>query len=126
MSVSSRIFIGVTLEFATNLKYADFRKADAFIEAHPELDEYAYNLRTEAEGKLVLICDGMNGHYLRLIQIDKCTYDTHTGYEKDMLDLANHPIPEATIQKFAELYKEYTGNNVDVDQIKYSMWTQWY
>jgi hypothetical protein len=127
MSVSSVIYTGLTVDFATNLSHADFRKADAFIEKHPELDEYAYNLYNdkEAEGKLVLICDGMNGHYLRLIQIDKCCNDGHTTYGNDVIELPMPNISDELIDKFKTLYKEYTGEDLPPEKLRYIVWTHW-
>lgn len=126
MSVLCRTFVGFTVDFATNLKYADFRKCDAFIEQHPELDEYAYNLSKEAEGKLVLICDGMNGRYLRLVQIDQCKYGCNIDDDGNMIELKTPVISDKLLEQFKSLYKEYTGDELDVSNIKYVMWTQWY
>lgn len=126
MSVYSRVFVGATVELATNLKYNDFRKADAFIEKHPELDEYSYDLHKDAENKTVLICDGMNGRYLRLIHIDKCTDGAYLDHGSELVALANTTIPEHIVTTFAQIYKEYTGEDIQPEQIKYAMWTQWY
>ena len=125
MSVSSCIYMGPTLEIATNLSYADFRKCDAFIEKHPEIDEYAYNLYKEPENKLVLIVDGMNGHYARLIYINQCRHDAHESYNSKITELANANIPTEIYEKMKALYEEYTGTEMLPEQIKYAMWTHW-
>lgn len=127
MSTSSVIYTGLSVDFATNLSHADFRKADEFIEKHPELDEYEYNLcdDEEAEGKLVLICDGMNGHYLRLIKIDKCINDAHTTYGNDVVELPMPNLPDELIATFKSLYKEYTGEDLPPEKLRYIMWTHW-
>ena len=67
MSVDCRIVVGLTLEFPGAV---DFEKVEAFTEKHPELDEYKYRF-DEREGKLLLIGDGMNGDFLRLVKVDK-------------------------------------------------------
>ena len=126
MSVYSRIFIGPTLEIATRLSYADFRKCDAFIEKHPELDEYAYNLSQDAVGKLVLIVDGMNGHYARLVYIDKCTYNAHQSHTSQVTELSMPQIDDELLKRMKALYEEYTGQEMKDGQIKYAIWTQWY
>jgi hypothetical protein len=127
MSTSSVIYTGLSVDFATNLSHADFRKADDFIEKHPELDEYAYNLcdDDEAEGKLVLICDGMNGHYLRLIQIDKCCNDGYTTYGNVVIELPMPSISDELIDKFKALHKEYTGEDLPPEKLRYIVWTHW-
>lgn len=37
MSVSSRVYVGLTVEFASNLRHEDFRKCEDFIKKYPEL-----------------------------------------------------------------------------------------
>ena len=127
MSVSCRIFTGLTIEFAKDIQYADFRKCDAFLEKHPELDEYTYD-QDHREGKLLLISDGMNGDFIRLVQIDKLVDGGSLGPFNDFLqiDMPTGVLNQELISKMSELYKEYTGEYPKSTDFKYAMWSQWY
>lgn len=126
MSVECRILVGLTLEFARDLQYKDFRKIETFTEKHPELDEYNYH-RDSREGKLLLIGDGMNGEFLRLIKVDKCIDDGYIGDSNEFVEL---PAPSQSfnaelIHTMSELYEEYTGKPATFADFKYAMWSQW-
>lgn len=127
MSVSCRIFTGLTLEFAKDIQYADFRKCDAFLEKHPELDEYTYD-SDHREGKLLLISDGMNGDFIRLVQIDKLRDGASLGPFNDFVELpmTGVPINIKVVNKMTALYEEYTGEKFNPDKLTYAMWSQWY
>lgn len=127
MSVSCRIITGLTIEFAKDLKHADFRKCDDFTEKHPELDEYQYDYR-DREGKLLLIGDGMNGDFLRLVQIDKLIEGGSLGEANEFIELpmTGIPINMEVVNKMTALYEEYTGEKLNPDKLKYAMWSQWY
>lgn len=124
MSTSSRIIIGFTINLAYDLNHTDFRKCDAFIEKYPELDENSYSWDSRT-GKLVMIADGMNGSYLRLVYIDRILWDGNTG-DEDWVDLPKPALPSFEVaEKMAALYKEYTGKELTEKDIHYAMWTQW-
>ena len=126
MSVECRMFIGLTLEFAKDLKYEDFRKCEEFTKKHPELDEYEYS-ENEKEGKLLLIGDGMNGQFLRLIKVDKLIEGGSMGDANEFVELPmpGRFNPEVT-NKMAALYEEYTRKPLNPKDYKYAMWSQWY
>jgi hypothetical protein len=123
MSVSCRILVGLTLEFERDI---DFGKVDKFTDKHPELDEYNYRF-DDKEGRLLLIGDGYNGDFLRLIQVDKIIEDGSLGDSNDFIPL-NMPVGtlnQELIRTMSELYKEYTGEYPKNSDFKYAMWSQW-
>ena len=127
MSVESRVLVGLTIEFAKDLDHEDFKKAEAFTEKYPELDEYRYS-SWDREGKLLLVGDGMNGSFLRLIKVDKYIDDAHLGESNEFFELAAPPTafdPDLLV-KMTTLYEEYTGKPATLSDIKYAMWSQAY
>jgi hypothetical protein len=125
MSVESRIIIGHTINITYDLRQDDFRKCDAFISKYPELDEYTYPW-TSKEKQILMIADGMNGSYLRLVHVDKIIDGGNTG-DEDWIDLPKPALPSREVaERLASLYKEYTGRELTEKDIHYAMWTQWY
>ena len=124
MSVSSCIFTGLTLEFVRELSSADFKKYHEFIERHPELDESEYE---DKEGKLLLICDGMNGDFCRLVQVDKFVDGGNLGSANEFIELStpDHVFNPELIEKMSKLYEEYTGASATLQNFKYAMWSMW-
>lgn len=122
MSVSSRILTGWTVEILDNVTHPDFAKFHAFIDMHPELDEYNYK---DVVGQTLLIVDGMNGHYLRLMKIDACQKNAYFSASRYMTELKSPELPDDILSEFQKIYKEYTGTDLQINQIKYTMWTQW-
>jgi hypothetical protein len=126
MSVECKVIIGHTVELARDLSHEDFEKCDAFITKYPELDEYNYH-RDDMEGKLLLIGDGMNGDFLRLVIVDKYIDDASLGDSNEFFELAKPALPSMEItEKLAALYEEYTGKSLTESDIKYAIWSQWY
>lgn len=126
MSVECRVLVGLTIEFAKDLKHEDFRKAEAFTEKYPELDEYNYS-SWDREGKLLLVGDGMNGDFLRLIQVDKYIDDASLGDANEFFELQNNiEYDSELIKKMFDLYEEYTGKTPAAADFKYALWSQWY
>ena len=126
MSTSCRIITGLTLEIQTNLKAADFRRWHEFEEKHPEFDEYCYSYDS-LEGKLLLIGDGMNGDFLRLIKVDKLVEGGSLGPSNEFIQL-NMPegvLSQELIRTMSEIYKEYTGEYPKNTDFKYALWSQW-
>ena len=125
MSVECRILTGLTIELERDL--TGFKKLHAFEEKYPELDEYNYH-RWDREGKLLLIYDGMNSEFARLIKVDKYVDGGTLGDDNEFIQLN---MPEGTlsqelISKMSEIYKEYTGEYPKNTDFKYAMWSQWY
>ena len=123
MSTCSRILVGLTLEFDRDI---DFEKVDEFTNKYPELDEYDYHF-DDKEGRLLLISDGMDGEFLRLIKVDKLIEDGSLGDCNEFFEL---PVPAAgfnkeLIDKMSDLYEEYTGERPKPSDFKYAMWSQW-
>ncbi len=124
MSVDSRIIIGHTINITYDLRQDDFRKCDAFISKYPELDEYTYPWSSK-EKQILMIADGMNGSYLRLVHVDKIIDGGNTG-DEDWVDLPKPALPSREVaERLASLYKEYTGRELTEKDIHYAMWTQW-
>ena len=125
MSTESRIIVGHTINIAYDLEYEDFRKVDSFISKHPELDESNYPYYSK-EKKVLMIADGMNGSYLRLVHVDKIIDGGNTG-DEDWVDLPKPALPSREVaEQMAAVYKEYTGRELTEKDIVYAMWTQWY
>ena len=125
MSVDCRILVGLTIELEGEIN--DFGKLHDFEEKYPELDEYNYG-RGERKGKLLLIYDGMNGSFARLIKVDKIIEEGSLGDANEFFELAAPDscfVPD-TINKMKELYEEYTGKPANYADFKYAMWSQWY
>jgi hypothetical protein len=125
MSVDSRIIIGHTINITYGLGCDDFRKVDSFISKHPELDESNYS-KFNREKRVLLIADGMNGDYLRLVHVDRILEGGNTG-DEDWIDIPKPALPSMEVaEQLAAMYKEYTGRDLTEKDIAYAMWTQWY
>jgi hypothetical protein len=127
MSVDSKIFVGLTVELDTNLTHADFAKLHELEEKYPEIDEFNYN-HDDREGRILLIYDGMNSQFARLIFVDKLSEGGNLGYgNHEPIELAAPKScfnPEL-IAKMSKLYEEYTGKPVQMADFKYVLWDQW-
>lgn len=124
MSVESRLYVGLTIELERDV---DFSHVSTFTDKHPELDESNYHT-DDLEGKLVLVGDGMNGDFLRLVYIDKmidggCLGDGNEFYE---LAASNNCFNPDLINRMTLLYEEYTGREPKNSDFKYAMWNMWY
>ena len=123
MSVYSRIFTGWTVEILNSVTHSDFAHFHSFIDEHPELDEYSHQ---DFTGKTLLIVDGMNGHYLRLIKVDACQNYSSCSTRDQMIELQTPELSLELFEEFNQIYQKYTGNELKPEQVKYTMWTQWY
>ena len=126
MSTECKVLVGLTLEFAKNIKGDGFRKYHDFIDKHPELDEYEYGYE-DREGKLLLIEDGMSGDFVRLIQVDKYIDGGSLGDANEFFELAapSTCFDQALISQMSALYEEYTGKPATLSDFKYALWSQW-
>lgn len=123
MSTSCKIIVGPTVEILNKMNHEDFKKAHAFIDKYPHLDDTYDRIRSPGD-KMILFMDGMNGRYLRLTYVQKCTEGARISYGSEMVEL-NIPIDADIIKQMQEIYKEYTGEDLNPENIKYTMWTQW-
>jgi hypothetical protein len=124
MSVSCRIFIGPTIELARDLKQEDFRKADDFMSKHPELDEYVGDTGN-LEGRILLIGDGMDGEFLRLVLVHAFIDGESLGGSNEFKEFEG-TADFKMINRMIDLYEEYTGKEFVETDLKYAMWSQWY
>ena len=124
MSVSCRIFVGPTIELARNLTHEDFRKADDFMNKHPELDEYVGDTGN-LEGRILLIADGMSGDFLRLVLVHSLRDGASLGSANEFKELEG-TADFKVIDKMIDLYEEYTGKEFEDTDLTYAMWSQWY
>jgi hypothetical protein len=126
MSTRSRLFIGLTIELGTDLSSADFKKLHAIEKKYPELDEYNHEPK-DREGKLLLIYDGMNSQFARLIFVDKYIEGGNLGYSNEMIELASpkHMFNPEIISKMSDVYEEYTEHEPTLAEFKYALWSQW-
>ena len=120
MSVDCRIVVGLTLEFPGKI---DWDKVEEFTHKYPELDEYKYRY-DEKDGKLLLIGDGMNGSFLRLVKVDKIIEELEE-FDFVQLNMPTGVLGQNLIGQMSELYKEYTGEYPKNSDFKYAMWSQW-
>lgn len=126
MSVECKMYVGFTVELAKNLTHADFRKCDEFTDKYPELDEYRYP-DDEKEGKLILVADGMNGDFLRLIKVDKYIDGASLGDANEFVELKTPGVADPELMHQIEIiYEAYTGEKLNLKDVKYAMWSQWY
>ena len=125
MSVECRVLVGLTIELEGEID--DFRKLHNFEEKYPELDEYNYD-GGEREGKLLLIYDGMNGDFARLIKVDKIIDDASLGEANEFFELAAPPtcFDSELVAEMSKIYEEYTGKVPTLSDFKYALWSQWY
>lgn len=120
MSVDCRIVVGLTLEIPGKISWD---KVEDFTHKHPELDEYKYRY-DEKEGKLLLIGDGMNGSFFRLVKVDKIIEELEE-FDFVQLNMPTGVLGQSLISQMSELYKEYTGEYPKNTDFKYAVWTQW-
>ena len=120
MSVDCRIVVGLTLEIPGKISWD---KVEDFTHKHPELDEYNYH-RDEKEGELLLIGDGMNGSFLRLVKVDKIIEELE-DFDFVPLNMPSGVLSQELISQMSELYKEYTGEYPKNTDFKYAAWSQW-
>jgi hypothetical protein len=127
MSVDCRLFIGLTLEFAKDLRSEDFRKCEEFCNKHPELSEYRFD-ESNIKHKIILVGDGMNGDFLRLIYVDEFFPDGCLSPANDFveLDTPKSAFNPEIVKKMSEIYEEYTGKPCRISDFKYALWSQWY
>jgi hypothetical protein len=133
MSVDCRIVVGLTIDlFDKELSFEDFDRIHKFIEEHPELDEYDYRY-DEREGKPLLISDGMNGDFARLVWVDKIIEPGMLGESNEYIKLSmpagigDQYFITQHICELIRYWEEFTGKEYDFNNsiVDYAMWSQW-
>lgn len=115
MSVSSDQFIGYTVTLKEDLTSDDFDFYDDFTTKYTEYDQYI------GKEKVLLVVDGMNGLYARLVFVDTCIKDSWAN-ENDYIVLRNSPIPEEVYDALNKPYKLMYGKDLDKTLIEYATW----
>lgn len=109
MSVDCSLYIGYTVNLKEDLSGDDFNFFEKF-------DEYN---RFNCEGKAVLLVDGMNGHYARIIFVDKKIDDIWEC--NDYYKLRKGNIPDEVYNEMNKLYKAMYEKELDKDLIEYGL-----
>lgn len=118
MSVSCEMYVGYTINIKENLTHDDFEKYEEFTRNYPEYDERS---NSEKVNKVILIDDGMNGLYARLIFVElhvpECWVEGN-----DYHILNNNQIPEEVLNALKLAYQRLCQKELDINQIEYSLW----
>lgn len=118
MSVSCEMYVGYTINIKEDLTNDDFEKYEKFTRNYPE---YAERSNSEKVNKVILIDDGMNGLYARLIFVElhvkECWIEGNDYYI-----LNNNQIPEAVLNALKLAYQRLCHKELDINQIEYSLW----
>lgn len=109
MSVDCSLYIGYTVNLKNDLESEDFK----FFHNFDEYDEFNY------QSKVLLLVDGMNGHYARIIFVDKKIDDIWEC--DDYYKLQNANIPGEVYSEMNKLYKAMYGKELDKDLIEYGL-----
>lgn len=115
MSVSCEAYIGYTVTLKKNLNSEDFDFFDDFIENHKEYNQY------DCKGKVLLVVDGMNGDYARLVYVDEHIEECWVE-GKTYFPLKKIPIAENAYDELSKAYKVMYGEELDIDMIEYAIW----
>lgn len=109
MSVDCSLYIGYTVNLKEDLSGDDFDFFEKF-------DEYN---RFNCEGKVVLLVDGMNGHYARIVFVDKKIDDI---WECDKyIKLRCEAIPDDIYNQLNKAYMDMYGKELDKNLIEYAL-----
>lgn len=122
MSVTCEQFIGYTLTLKTKLKHEDFEFFHEFISKHPEYDYYN---KGNKEGQIILVVDGMNGEYARLIFVEKhiynCNYNEDPCYIKYSSERPSLEIYAALARAYEEMYGTPLEES-STNKIEHALW----
>ena len=110
MSVDCELYVGYTVNLKNNLDYEDF----VFFENG--LNEYK---KFDCEGKAILLVDGMNGNYAKIIFVDKKICDIWAC--DDYYKLQNGNIPDEVYNEMNKLYTAIYGQELDKRLIEYGL-----
>ena len=109
MSVDCSLYIGYTVNLKEDLSGDDFDFFNNFD---------GYN-RFNCEGKVILLLDGMNGDYARIIFVDKKIDDIWECDDYYKLQKGN--IPNEVYDEMNKLYTAMYGKELDKDLIEYGL-----
>lgn len=113
MSVEWKAYLGYTVNVKNNISNEDFEIYDAFLNEHPEYNRY------DAENRVSLVVDGMNGQYARLIFALK-TFDD--AWEGDYYKIYGQTAFEPVYSQLTEAYHLLTGNLLDPTAVELALW----
>ena len=115
MSVSCEAYIGHTVTLKTNLNGKDFDFFDDFMETHGEYNQY------DCKGKVLLVVDGMNGSYARLVYVDEHIEECWVE-GKHYFPLKNPAIPDNVYEELNKAYHLMYGKELDKTLVEYALW----
>ena len=118
MSVDCEAFIGYSITLKKDLSHDDFRFFNDFTEKYPQYDYYNHSLKRE--NRVILITDGMNGLYSRLVYVEK-HIDECWMTEKYYFPLKSDTVPKDVFIKLNEAYGLMYGKDVSKDLIEYAL-----
>ena len=117
MSVDCEAYIGYTVTLETNLNSDDFEFFWNFLEAHGEYNQY------DCKGKVLLVTDGMNGEYARLVFVDEHIRECWIE-GKDYFTLQSPPVPDNVYEELNKAYRAMYDMDLDRNLIEYALWFQ--
>ena len=125
MSVDCEAYIGYTVTLKTNLNSADFNFFNDFEDRHAEYSQWSHKHDEDGkynrEGKVLLVIDGMSGHYTRLIFVDE--YMERCWVEgKRYFPLKSQSISDDAYEELNKAYQLMYGKELDKDLIEYALW----
>lgn len=109
MSVDCELYIGYTVNLKNDLDCEDF---DFF-------DNFGNYNKFNCEGKVILLVDGMNGGYARIIFVDKKIDDIWEC--DDYYKLRKGNIPDEVYNEMNKLYTAMYEKELDKDLIEYGL-----
>ena len=117
MSVDCEAYIGYTVTLDTNLDSDDFEFFNNFIEAHGEYNQY------DCKGKVLLVADGMNGEYARLVFVDEHIKECWIE-GKDYFSLKSPPVSDNVYEELNKAYRAMYDMDLDRNAVEYALWFQ--
>lgn len=118
MSTSCKGYIGYTVNLKENLSSEDFEFFENVITEHSEYNQF------ECQGKTLLVVDGFNGEYARLIFVEEKIEDCWIEC-KDYFKLHCTEISDDIYKELNTAYNVIYRENLDRSKIEYSVWFEY-
>lgn len=115
MSVSCEAYVGYTVTLKTDLRSEDFEFFDEFLESHGEYNQY------DCKGKVLLVTDGMNGDYARLVFVDEHIKESWVE-GNDYYPLRSVILPDNVYEELNKAYKAMYEKELDRKTVEYALW----